>query len=91
MGDELKVTVVATGLGEPAKPSVVVDNGPVKSQMADIMIDTGRPEYGSEWERPAVTRQSERGRVAQGRLAVEREVDQMEWIDIPAFLRRQAD
>jgi len=93
MGDELKVTVVATGLGDPRKPSVVVDNGvaAVKSQMADIMMDTGRPEYGSEWERPAVTRQSERGRVPQGRLAMEREVDQMEWIDIPAFLRRQAD
>jgi cell division protein FtsZ len=91
MGDELKVTVVATGLGEPAKPSVVVDNGAVKSQMADILMETGRPEYGSEWERPAVTRQGERGRVAQGRLAMEREVDQMEWIDIPAFLRRQAD
>jgi len=91
MGDELKVTVVATGLGEPAKPSVVVDNAQVKGQMADIMMETGRPEYGSEWERPAVIRQSERARAAQGRLAVEREVDQMEWIDIPAFLRRQAD
>jgi cell division protein FtsZ len=91
MGDELKVTVVATGLGEPVKPSVVVDNGPVKSHTTEPLVDGGRPEYGSEWERPAVIRHGERQRASQGRLAVEREVDQMEWIDIPAFLRRQAD
>jgi hypothetical protein len=82
---------VATGLGEPAKPSVVVDNGPAKPQVADVLIDTGRPDYGTDWERPAIIRQSERGRAAQSRVALEREVDQMEWIDIPAFLRRQAD
>jgi len=91
MGEELKVTVVATGLGEPAKPSVVVDNGPAKPQVADVLIETGRPDYGTDWERPAIIRQSERGRATQSRVALEREVDQMEWIDIPAFLRRQAD
>jgi len=92
MGDELKVTVVATGLGEPVKPSVVVDNSPVKASIPEMPMETGRPEYGSEWERPAITRQKEVGRVAaQGRLAMDREVEHMDWIDIPAFLRRQAD
>ena len=92
MGEDLKVTVVATGLGEPAKPSVVVDNTGIKAQVADLLADNGRGDFGTDWERPVITRPADRvlgG--AQTRAAVEREVDKMEWIDIPAFLRRQAD
>jgi cell division protein FtsZ len=91
MGDDLKVTVVATGLGEPAKPSIVVDNTGVRSQVADMLMETPRLDFGNERDRPIVTRAGDRGRTAQARVAVEREVDAMEWIDIPAFLRRQAD
>ncbi|MEN9807232.1 MAG: GTP-binding tubulin-like cell division protein [Pseudomonadota bacterium] len=92
MGEDLKVTVVATGLGEPAKPSVVVDNTGIKAQVADLLADNGRGDFGTDWERPVITRPADRVRGgAQTRAAVEREVDKMEWIDIPAFLRRQAD
>ncbi|MGA1371346.1 MAG: cell division protein FtsZ [Pseudomonadales bacterium] len=92
MGEDLKVTVVATGLGEPAKPSVVVDNTGIKSQVADLLGDAGRGDFGNDWDRPVITRPADRVRgSAQTRPVAEREVDKMEWIDIPAFLRRQAD
>jgi cell division protein FtsZ len=96
MGDELKVTVVATGLGDPVKPSVVVNNTatvePVQAEMerAEMRHD-GRPDYGNELDRPTVFRQREAVVSHQSNLALDQDTDDMEWIDIPAFLRRQAD
>ena len=77
--DEIRVTVVATGLGGmQMKPKKVVDN-------TDVQTDY------SKLDRPAVMRNrpaTERGAaVAQ---AVGAETD-MDYLDIPAFLRRQAD
>ncbi|XKG39221.1 cell division protein FtsZ [Marinobacter sp.] len=83
MTDELKVTVVATGLGgSNEKPTKVVDN----SRTLD-----GTTDY-NQLDRPAVLR---RRAVAQGNLAVDQRHDREEkgvdYLDIPAFLRRQAD
>jgi len=92
MGDELKVTVVATGLGEPVKPSVVVNNtaaaepAPAEPERAE-----NRPDYGNDLDRPTVFRQREAVVSHQSNLALDQDTDDMEWIDIPAFLRRQAD
>lgn len=84
--DELRVTVVATGLGavkqaaEPAPTEVVVDNtqrqaeaAPVESRRAERTVAHGH---------------------TSGNTARQAEVNSkpdMDYLDIPAFLRRQAD
>jgi cell division protein FtsZ len=81
--DELKVTVVATGLGgSREKPTKVADN----SRTLD-----GKTDY-NQLDRPAVLRRravaSGNTALDQGRDSAEQNVD---YLDIPAFLRRQAD
>ncbi len=82
MKDELKVTVVATGLGAfHEKPVKVVDNSrPVN----------GTTDY-RQLDRPAVIRKraSVQGNTALDRRALEEKG--VDYLDIPAFLRRQAD
>ncbi len=91
MEDELRVTVVATGLGEMAvkaespvveKPEMAVLR-PVQSE-EDVFA---RPDYSS-MERPTVIRKDPKGGQSYAESAQEKE---MEYLDIPAFLRRQAD
>ncbi|MCF7981897.1 MAG: cell division protein FtsZ [Pseudomonadales bacterium] len=81
MGDELRVTVVATGLGEQQhKPKMeVVEQKP--------NLD-GRVDYG-KLDRPTVMRKQALGNAAiDHSSAAARDMD---YLDIPAFLRRQAD
>ncbi|MCG7200959.1 cell division protein FtsZ [Marinobacter pelagius] len=83
MTDELKVTVVATGLGgDREKPTKVVDN----TRTLD-----GTTDY-NQLDRPAVLR---RRAVSSGNVAIdqnkESEEQGVDYLDIPAFLRRQAD
>ena len=90
--DELRVTVVATGLGRPQsrmpRPEPVVHREQPKMQVvrkqAPAAAAGGVPDY-SPYERPAINR---RTAVGDG-LRVE--ADETEMLDIPAFLRRQAD
>lgn len=86
MTDELRVTVVATGLGmmgakdaKPAPTKVVVDN----TRRANGQIDY------SALERPTHLR----AKAAQGASAALAPTSEagIEYLDIPAFLRRQAD
>ena len=93
VGDELRVTVIATGLGMPAalarqgKPQLVVsqktgtDNQPVAAAAAGSPAD-----YGA-METPAVFR-TRRDRAAHVEALQASGVDKY---DIPAFLRKQAD
>ncbi|MEM7096903.1 MAG: cell division protein FtsZ [Pseudomonadota bacterium] len=86
MGEELKVTVVATGLGEDEVPSIVVDNT-VGQQALDGDVDY------QKLDRPAFSRQ-QAAAAAQPQadaFAEEREEGDFDYLDIPAFLRRQAD
>jgi len=85
MGDELRVTVVATGLGsEAAKaPLQMVESAP-KTATVDV---ENEPDY-AQFERPTAMRKSRRAGSGQA-LAVEAGGE--EYFDIPAFLRRQAD
>jgi len=80
LDDELRVTVVATGLGghqAPAqKPRTV-------ARTADGQVDY------SEMDRPTVVRNGRRA-AADGAAGRQGE-DDIEYLDIPAFLRRQAD
>ena len=92
LGDDLRVTVVATGLGQPLgvrqqKPQLVVsqktgtDNQPVAMAMPGQA-----PDYGAMSETPAVFRK--RDRAAQVEALANSGVEKY---DIPAFLRKQAD
>ncbi|GAB1265027.1 cell division protein FtsZ [Aurantivibrio infirmus] len=88
MSDELRVTVVATGLGaagvqkSPVETKVVVDN---------TLRKTGQPDYSS-LDRPTVLR-TQAAAASSARPKVQTQIDdsEMEYLDIPAFLRRQAD
>ena len=81
MNEEVKVTVVATGLGDMESPSVVVDNG-VKTIVGNGPIDYGqldRPAYSRTNQTMGDTREDAPQR------------DDIDYLDVPAFLRRQAD
>lgn len=84
MKDEIKVTVVATGLGGViTRPNVIVDNTP-----APTAIINGNVDY-SKLDRPTVMRQhASRGHERSFDTASAPDLD---YLDIPAFLRRQAD
>tara|TARA_B100001245_G_scaffold135881_1_gene100907 strand:- start:2467 stop:3618 length:1152 start_codon:yes stop_codon:yes gene_type:complete len=81
MDEEMRVTVVATGLGsQHGRPMKVVDNTEV----------TAVTDY-SELDRPAIMRNQEAAdRTHVTAKAVDTGAD-MDYLDIPAFLRRQAD
>ena len=81
MRDEMRVTVVATGLG---RQQGVTERPP------RVVRSTPRPRPAAndyaEFETPAVSRRLAVGDVVDGRSAAEQQI-----LDIPAFLRRQAD
>ena len=90
LGDELRVTVIATGLGVPVasrqvKPQLVhsqrtgTDNQPVGAP-------GGQPDYNAMAETPAVFRRRDRAAQVEALQA-----SGVEKYDIPAFLRKQAD
>ena len=80
-GGELKVTVVATGLGDANRPNVVVDNTGSSSPAE------GEMDYG-DLDRPTFRRQQA---AVEDERNVELPEDDPDYLDIPAFLRRQAD
>ena len=89
MSEELKVTVVATGLGSEAirAPLKMVDSAPAKPAVAeDVELE---PDY-KEFDRPTTMRNKSR-RAAGGQVQAPAEGADEEYFDIPAFLRRQAD
>jgi cell division protein FtsZ len=84
MGDEIKVTVVATGMGSN---KVAVANSPVKlvqkAATGDINYDV--------LDKPTVIRQSKQEqRETRFGAQPKNDVD-LDYLDVPAFLRRQAD
>lgn len=84
--DELRVTVVATGLGARMdKPVKVVDNTPAKPGR----VETNAPNY-RDLDRPTVMRNSNASGNTATASAPHQEED-LDYLDIPAFLRRQAD
>ena len=89
MTDELKVTVVATGLGGVAARAVlkVVDAAP---KAEEVVVEVAHePDY-KEFDRPTAMRNKSR-RTGGEQAAAAAEGAGEEYFDIPAFLRRQAD
>jgi cell division protein FtsZ len=86
--EELRVTVVATGLGEALLPSVVVDNT-FEGDDTDGG-EGGRPDY-DDLDRPTVMRKKRRASSTREVPSEQSENMDADYLDIPAFLRRQAD
>jgi len=87
MRDELRVTVVATGLGSEAKAKSVEQQPTlVHVRAPDVDKTTG----GVDLDRPTVLRN--KNKAAQRAQAIGgNSAEDMDYLDIPAFLRRQAD
>ena len=81
MGDEMRVTVVATGLGldEDQKTAEL------QTELRKRLVGNGVPDYGV-LDKPTVIRNKAAG---EGKGDVKQQ--DLEYLDIPAFLRRQAD
>ncbi|MDV7209717.1 cell division protein FtsZ [Azotobacter beijerinckii] len=90
MRDELHVTVVATGLGaRTEKPMKVVDNTLQSAAAAAPSVPRGDQTVNyKDYERPTVQRQSNAASATAAKLNPQ---DDLDYLDIPAFLRRQAD
>ena len=91
MKDDVRVTVVATGLNRAAasrQPIRIVETPPVRQRPVVLRTGTGN-EVVVDYAQP------EQGAVHQGRsnasAAPSRGADAIDYLDIPAFLRRQAD
>ncbi len=83
--DELRVTVVATGIGaaEAREHLKVVEKSPPKNKDGSINYE--------DLDTPPSMRGREREEEDAGRRAISKESSTPEYLDIPAFLRRQAD
>ena len=86
MKEEIKVTVVATGLGGAAArvPLQVIESAP----KPDAGERSAEPDY-KEFDRPPAMRNTRKS--AGGQVAAAAEGASEDYFDIPAFLRRQAD
>ena len=82
LGDEIKVTVVATGMGGKQHRQTVSSISSRES-VAKKAVDYG------VFEKPTAVRQREGSDVRYG--AQTKKAENMDYLDIPAFLRRQAD
>jgi len=81
MQDELRVTVVATGLGQNLAKESIKETKPVKLVQNGT---TGLVDY-DKLDRPTVIRQSTSKQLNRNRD------NSLDYLDVPAFLRRQAD
>ncbi|ANE57232.1 MULTISPECIES: cell division protein FtsZ [Methylomonas] len=83
MGNEIKVTVVATGMGDKAKHAAPISL--VKK------VAAGEVDYG-QLEKPTVIRQQKQESTRESRFGAQPRNDvDLDYLDVPAFLRRQAD
>ncbi|MBT2338819.1 MULTISPECIES: cell division protein FtsZ [Pseudomonas] len=95
MRDELHVTVVATGLGAKIeKPMKVIDNTVQTSMASQPQQQTAARQESPavnyrDLDRPTVMRnQAQAGAATAAKMNPQ---DDLDYLDIPAFLRRQAD
>ena len=98
--DELKVTVVATGLGakpvEVELPKKVVDNTVEETKVAavggartvSVSAPTQSPVDPADLDTPTYVRNQQAAQTKKTESATSKDMD---YLDIPAFLRRQAD
>jgi len=84
MRDELRVTVVATGLGSDVRKPVT-DNKP------SLVHVTKTEKTGAEdFDQPTIIRNRNKA-ARRAQAAAGNSAEDLDYLDIPAFLRRQAD
>ncbi|CAA0083899.1 Cell division protein FtsZ [BD1-7 clade bacterium] len=98
MGDDIKVTVVATGLGDEPVPAASQPQHGIRQQTPEPPVLDPDGKSGLEnnqdysgYDQPTVIRKKGLKTVPGGAPADAVQKDDMELLDIPAFLRRQAD
>jgi len=90
--DELRVTVVATGLGERGAARMVPRNEEPKMRLVNGRDEDAVLGDYRDMDQPAYIRQRRvAGAGASGGSASEQAGSDLDYLDIPAFLRRQAD
>jgi cell division protein FtsZ len=90
--DELRVTVVATGLGERRAPRMSPRNEEPKMRLVNGRDEEAVSGDYRDMDQPAYIRQRRvAGAGAGGASAAEHAGSDLDYLDIPAFLRRQAD
>ncbi|MFO7704405.1 MAG: cell division protein FtsZ, partial [Halopseudomonas sp.] len=88
--DELRVTVVATGLGAKTdKPVKVIDNTSANSASSRQQSAEGMAPNYRDLDRPTVMRNTGQGNSAAA-ARLNQPAEDLDYLDIPAFLRRQA-
>jgi cell division protein FtsZ len=102
MSDEIRITVVATGLGQAQQQEVRVANGGTAKAVSRSAPGKNSTDY-SQLELPTVLRNRAEERTARAapspapaaeapaQALQKTGTDDMDFLDIPAFLRRQAD
>lgn len=91
LGDELRVTVVATGLGNAASAATQEQVAPVRA--VEAVTKRSAPEVVTDYKRfdqPAIDRARLKQQEVRRRAVMDTDVNR-EYLDIPTFLRRQAD
>ncbi|MDO9140842.1 MAG: cell division protein FtsZ [Methylobacter sp.] len=86
LGDEIKVTVVATGMGLPSR---AVKMAP-KATAGFVNQNVGGDVSYEGLDKPTVIRNKTEGRETRFGAQPKKDMD-LDYLDIPAFLRRQAD
>ena len=86
--DELRVTLVATGLGEP--DAVRIDQAPAMTLVEATAEKPAEDVDYAKYDRPTVQRHAPKEEHAVGARTANGDFD-LEYLDIPAFLRKQAD
>jgi cell division protein FtsZ len=90
--NEIRVTVVATGLGQASRTQAPVSSSaPVREQSAEIKVVPAAPVEADlsyrDFDKPVSVRKAQ---AAKESVSLSGDYDE-EMLDIPAFLRRQAD
>lgn len=90
MTDELRVTVIVTGLGD-IRQRLTSQPAPVKARLMETKRLDGSLDY-HQLERPAVMRKQQTTSVAAPLLKPAKDaIPDVDYLDIPAFLRRQEE
>nr|WP_086938444.1 cell division protein FtsZ [Thaumasiovibrio occultus] len=90
MSDELRVTVVATGIGNEKKPDITLVQAATKPAAAQPKAPAVEPQQPAAEAAEPVTPPAQTGAAAQAKPAPKAE-SSPDYLDIPAFLRKQAD
>ncbi|GAB6263331.1 cell division protein FtsZ [Photobacterium sp. CCB-ST2H9] len=92
MSDELRVTVVATGIGKETKPDITLVTNTAKPAVQEKPVVQQEPQ--EETIKPQTVQPAAEKNVQSGAAATAAKPKQQadhDYLDIPAFLRKQAD